>query len=330
MMNRTLPAARSGFNHVVAFEVAKADLVVHILPGGTTATLTNDAKVIRRLLKAELKRTAGKDLGPMLVICEATGGYERTVIEIAAELGIACHRAHGSGVRAYARFRGTHAKSDPIDSGVIACYGRDKPDLVLHKPPRPEQAALRELMGRREDLKKMLGAERCRLEHARLDCVVKSIKAQVRSLEKQLAAIEKEVSRLIAADEEFARKSRLMQSFDGVGPITVATVLAHLPEIGQVPRSTIAALAGLAPFDRDSGKTRGVRHVFAGRADVRPCLHMAAVSAMRCNKVMRAFAERLTANGKPYNVVATAVMRKIIVILNAIVEQGKPWQPAGV
>lgn len=130
----------------------------------------------------------------------------------------------------------------------------------------------------------------------------------------------------MARDAEFAAKDRLMQSFAGVGPVTAATVLAYLPEIGQVPRGTIAALAGLAPYDRDSGKTAGPRHIFAGRAQVRTCLRMAAVSAMRCNPVMRAVAARLTRAGKPYGVVATAVMRKIITILNAMVAQNQPWQ----
>ena len=328
MTTDTTPRPGSGFNHIVAFEVAKAELVVHCLPAGTTTRLANARPAVRRLLKAEMKRNAAQQLGPLLVVCEATGGYERTAIEAAAALGLACHRAHGSAVRAYARFCGTHAKSDPIDARMLAGYGRDKEDLRLHRPPRPEQAALRELTARRADLVQMIGAERCRLEQARLGNVVKSITAHLKALEKERARIEAEIAALMAGDGDFAAKNRLMQSFAGVGPVTAATVLAYLPEIGQVPRGTIAALAGLAPYDRDSGKMSGARHIFAGRAEVRTCLRMAAVSAMRCNPAMRAFAARLTRAGKPYGVVATAVMRKIITILNAMIAEGQPWKGA--
>lgn len=328
MTTLTTHPTRSGFNHIVAFEVAKAELVVHCLPAGTTTRLANTRKAIRRLLKAEMKRNGADELGPLLVVCEATGGYERAVIEEAARIDLACHRAHGSAVSAYARFSGTHAKSDPIDARMLAGYGRDKADLRLHRPPRPEQAALRELTARRADLIQMIGAERCRLEQARLDTVVKSIKAHLAALEKERARIEAGIAALMAADADFAAKSRLMQSFAGVGPVTAHTLLAYLPEIGQVPRGTLAALAGLAPYDRDSGTASGPRRIFAGRAEVRTCLRMAAVSAMRCNPVMRTFAARLTRTGKPFGVVATAVMRKIITILNAIIAQKQPWQGA--
>ena len=138
-----MPAAAARFNHVIAFDVAKASLSLHILPSGETLSLQNDGAAIRRLLKREEKRNRKQGLGRMLVICEATGGYEDAVLKAACELGLDCHRAHGSGVRAYAKFRGRHAKSDPIDAALIAEYGRDKLDLELYQPPRPEEAALR-------------------------------------------------------------------------------------------------------------------------------------------------------------------------------------------
>ena len=123
--------------------MSKASLSLHILPSGETLSLQNDGAAIRRLLKREQKRNRKQGLGPMLVICEATGGYEDAVLKTASELGLDCHRAHGSGVRAYAKFRGRHAKNDPIDAALIAEYGRDKPDLELYQPPRPEEAAFR-------------------------------------------------------------------------------------------------------------------------------------------------------------------------------------------
>ena len=130
-----MPAAAARFNHVIAFDVSKASLSLHILPSGETLSLQNDGAAIRRLLKREQKRNRKQGLGPMLVICEATGGYEDAVLKTACTLGLDCHRAHGSGVRAYAKFRGRHAKNDPIDAALLAEYGRDKPDLELYQPP---------------------------------------------------------------------------------------------------------------------------------------------------------------------------------------------------
>ena len=172
-----MPAAAARFNHVIAFDVSKASLSLHILPSGETLSLQNDGAAIRRLLKREQKRNCKQGLGSMLVICEATGGYEDAVLKTASELGLDCHRAHGSGVRAYAKFRGRHAKNDPIDAALIAGYGRDKPDLELYQPPRPEEAALRALMGRRTELKDMIQAETCRIEHASLKAVRVSLES---------------------------------------------------------------------------------------------------------------------------------------------------------
>jgi transposase len=194
-----------------AFDVSKASLSLHILPSGETLSLQNDGAAIRRLLKREQKRNRKQGLGPMLVICEATGGYEDAVLKTASELGLDCHRAHGSGVRAYAKFRGRHAKNDPIDAALIAEYGRDKPDLELYQPPRPEEAALRALMGRRTELKDMIQAETCRIEHASLKAVRVSLESHLAALKDQLALIEKDIRALTRRDEAFNKRSRLMQ-----------------------------------------------------------------------------------------------------------------------
>jgi transposase len=323
-----MPAVAARFNHVIAFDVAKDSLSVHILPSGESLTAPNTLASARRLLRREHKRNAKLGLGPLLVICEATGGYESSVLATACELKLACHRAHGSSVRAYAKFRGRHAKSDPIDGCLIAEYGRDKPDLRLYAPPRPEQAALRELMGRRAELQTMIGAEQGRLEHAALKAVRRSLEKHLRMLEKELLAIEKEIKALARRDEALSRHAELMQTLCGVGSVTALTLLAFMPELGSIPAATAVALAGLAPYDRDSGKERGRRRIFAGRAQVRSCLFMAARAAIRRHEVFRSFAERLTKKGKPYKVVVTAVMRKLIVILSAMLKAGEPWKHA--
>lgn len=323
-----MPAAAARFNHVIAFDVAKATLSLHILPTGESLCLENDGAAIRRLLKREQKRNRKQGLGPMLVICEATGGYEDAVLKAASELGLECHLAHGSSVRAYAKFRGRHAKSDPIDAFLIAEYGRDKPDLRLYKPPRPEESALRALMGRRAELKEMILAETSRLEHASLKAVRLSLESHLVALKEQLALIEKEIRALTRRDEAFTHKSRLMQTLAGIGAVAAQTLLAFLPELGQIPSPAAVALVGLAPYDRDSGKERGKRRIFAGRSQIRRCLYMAALAAIRSHAVFRDFAERLSRRGKPFKVAVTAVMRKLIVILSAMLRHNQPWKHA--
>ena len=231
-----MPAAAARFNHVIAFDVSKASLSLHILPSGETLSLQNDGAAIRRLLKREQKRNCKQGLGSMLVICEATGGYEDAVLKTASELGLDCHRAHGSGVRAYAKFRGRHAKNDPIDAALIAGYGRDKPDLELYQPPRPEEAALRALMGRRTELKDMIQAETCRIEHASLKAVRVSLESHLAALKEQLALIEKEIRTLTRRDEAFNKRSRLMQTLAGIGAVASQTIQAFLPELGHPKR----------------------------------------------------------------------------------------------
>jgi transposase len=315
------------FNHVVAFEVSKDHLVVHTLPGDRQVRLPNTPTAVRRLLKAELKRNVSERLGALLVVCEATGRYERHVLAACVELGLKVHRAHGARVRFFAKYLGL-AKTDPIDAGVLARYGARTPRLRLYEPPSPEEAALKELKARRDQIQAMLIAETNRLEHAAHPRVRKSLKAQIAGLRKAFAALDAEIATLVRTHEAFARKARLMRSVKGVGPVTVATVLADMPELGRLSKGEAARLAGLAPINQDSGKTSGRRHIEAGRAGVRRCLYMAALVAMQCNPIIQRFAAGLSARGKSFSVVITAVMRKLIVILNAILRTGEPWRGA--
>lgn len=324
MTPTTTPPTRSGFNHIVAFEVAKAELVVHYLPAGITTRLANAATPIRRLLKAEMKRNAAQQLGAMLVVCEATGGYEAHVLAAAVKLGIAVHKAHGTRVRHFAKAKGCKAKSDPIDARLIALYGLQTEDLVRYVPPGAAVAALRALDERRHDLKVMLQAETNRLEHVRSPLVRKSLDISIRTLSKMLAAIEAEIARLLAKEAALARKAELMRTVPGVGPVVASTLLAHMPELGTLPRGTAAALAGLAPYDNDSGKRKGRRAIEAGRSGVRRVLYMAAVVAIRVCPHLRAYAQRIIAKGRAWKVAVTAIMRKLITILNAVLASGQP------
>jgi transposase len=321
----TMNPTQGPFKHVVAFEVSKTSLVVHSLPADEQCTIANARQAIRRLLRAEVKRNAKAELGSLLIVAEATGGYERHVLDAAIDLGLACHRAHGSRVRFFARYLGLIAKTDRIDARVLATYGLKTERLRLFEPLKPNEQALKELQARREEIQQMSIAEGNRLEHARLASVVRSIKAHIAGLRKALRLLEAEIAALIRADEGLARKARLMRSVIGVGPVTAATLLANMPELGSLTKGEAARLAGLAPINRDSGKASAPRHIQAGRSAVRRCLYMAALVALQRNPVLKAFASGLRARGKPFKVVITAVMRKLIVTLNAIVRDGEPW-----
>lgn len=324
----TMIATHNQFNHVVAFEVSKDQLVVHRLPADERIEIANTAQAVRRLLRAEKKRIAKVEGASLLVICETTGGYERHVLDAAVELGLACHRAHGSRVRFFARYLGIDAKTDRIDVRMIAEYGLKTERLRLYAPPSPEEQALKDLKARRDEVQAMMIAESNRLEHARHASVVRSIGQHVKALKKAFDALEREIAALLRTCEPFARKARLMQSVTGIGPVTASTLLAYMPELGTLTKGEAARLAGLAPINRDSGKSSGARHIEAGRGAVRRSLYMAAVVAMQFNPVVVDFAKRLRERGKPFKVVVTAVMRKLIVILNAILRTEKPWSNA--
>ncbi|MGH6814346.1 MAG: IS110 family transposase [Hyphomicrobiaceae bacterium] len=239
-----------------------------------------------------------------------------------------CHKAHGSRIRAYARYRGMLAKTDPIDARLLAEFGLQTKDLRLYRPPRPEQAGLRRFKSRRDDIQQLLQAEKNRLEYTDDKVVAASIDAVVKTLERQLARIEAEIAAPIDSDGELGTRARLLTSVIGIGRIATVTLLADLPELGRLMRGEAAMLTGLAPINKDSGQARAPRRIEAGRAQVRRCLYMAAVVAIRHNPILSAFAKRLTQDGKPFKVVITAVMRKLIVILNAIMRDRQPWKHA--
>jgi transposase len=316
----------SVFNHIVAFDVGKESLTIHVLPGDERFAIANKPKAIRKLLTAQMRRNANLSLGTLLVVCEATGGYERHVLEIGVELGIAVHKAHGSRVRHFARYLGLIAKNDPLDARVLALFGLKTENLRLYAPLAPEQKALIDLRARRDQIQAMLLAETNRLEHVRDASVSRSLKDHIAMLRKALAAFEAHIVAHIQASETLARKAALMRSLKCIGPGTATVLLAYMPELGTFNKAGAACMAGVAPFDDDSGKSRLPRHIEAGRAAVRKALYMAALTAIRHNPIMKSYAEKLRRKGKPAKVAITAVMRKLIVTLNAILRTGEPWK----
>ena len=304
----------------VGIDVAKDSLDVCLLPTERHFTVTNDGDGFRQLVD-ELPAA-----GTCLVVIEATGGYQRRVVAALVAAGHTVAVVNPRQVRDFARGLGILAKTDRLDARVIARFGQ-------HAQPRPieisseKQAELRELVTRRRQLVELRTAEQNRLETATSKIVRKSIRHSIEQLEKQIRQLEETVGQLLQSDPEMSSKAALLQTVPGVGTVTTTSLLVELPELGHLNRQQIAALVGVAPFNRDSGKFHGRRAIWGGRAAVRSVLYMAALTARRSNPLIREFAQRLEAAGKPFKVVITACMRKLLVILNAMVKLNLPWNP---
>ena len=209
---------------------------------------------------------------------------------------------------------------------MIARFGQHVRPRTIEKTPN-KQAELEQLVVRRRQLVDLRTAESNRLETISVKSVRKSIQQVVNLLNKQIERIEKDILALLESDDDWKEKRKLLDSVPGIGPVTIASLLAELPELGLLNRQEIAALVGLAPYNRDSGRFHGRRSIWGGRASVRSVLYMAALTARRCNPVIRRFAQRLEAEGKLFKVVITACMRKLLIILNTMVKNNTHWSP---
>jgi len=304
----------------VGIDVCKATLDVHVLPADQSFSLDYDADGLRQLLDRL------RSLGTCLIVVEASGGYERRVLAQLIDEGFAVALVNPRRVRDYARGIGYLAKTDRLDAKVLARFAQEVRPGSLPKTPQTQQE-LEDLVNRRRQLLFLQTAESNRLETARSKVAQQSIRKVMRLLQKQIEQLNAAIAKLIASDEDWRQKKELLQSVPGVGEVTSATLIAELPELGKLNRQEISALAGLAPYNRDSGKYRGQRRIAGGRASVRACLSMAVVTARRCNPMVRAFAERLQKAGKCYKVIATACMRKLLIFLNSIAKNLVPWKP---
>lgn len=309
-------------DHFIAFEVSKASLTVHVIPEDRQTVIANTEAAVTKVLRLLAAS------GTAFIICEASGGYERHVLNSCAALNLPVHRAHGTRTRSFARYLGLSAKTDAIDARMLALFAQRSEDLRLWKPPSPETAELRALRRRRDDLAQMIRIEQNRIEHAQLEAVLLSLKRHVRVMTQELEELDAAIAKLIVATSEFRRKSELMQSIKGVGAKTAAACLAYVPELGTLTKGEAASIVGLAPHAQDSGKLQGHRRISGGRREVRANLYMAALSDLRHNPSIRSFAARLKAGGKPAKVVITAVMRKLIVMLNGVLRSGEPARTA--
>ena len=268
-------------------------------------------------------------VAPEVVACEPTGGWERNLRKQVRRRGIVFISVHPNQIIAFRKSRTIKAKTDAIDAMLIAAFAADELARRGFRPTVDRDDALTELAARRRQLVDALHAERCRLGLAHAETVRDSIDRLVASLDAELRTIEAELAARVAADPDRARLAELLQSLKGAGPITAFTLIADLPELGQRSAKEIAALVGLAPQTRNSGKIRRQARTGHGRPNVRRVLFNAARSAIRYNPAMKAFYNRLvTENKRPGKVALVAVMRKMLVTLNAIARDRQPWRLA--
>jgi transposase len=305
----------------VGVDVSKHRLDIHLRPSGEGFTLDHDDGSVAALIE----RLGA--LTPALIVLEATGGMEVRLGAALAAAGLPVAIVNPRQVRAFARAMGRLAKTDRLDAAVIAHFAEAVRPPVR---PLPDEATrhLGALVARRRQLLEMLVAERNR-RHAADPVLHGRIDAHLRWLEEALAEIEQDLDGAVRESAIWRAKEALLRSVPGIGHVSARTLLAELPELGSLTRRQAAALVGVAPFSRDSGRMRGRRTVWGGRARLRACLYMAAVAAARgSNPVIAGFYKRLRLAGKPAKLALTACMRKLVVTLNAMLRSGTAWQPA--
>jgi transposase len=302
----------------VGIDVSKKWLDVAVHEPAEGFRVSNDESGIASLVK-RLKK-----LKPRLIVVEATGGFEMLVVAELSRAGLSVAVVNAKRVRDFAKATGQIAKTDKLDAKVLAHFAAAvRPTVRRLRTDEEEQ--LTALLTRRRQVLEMLTIEKNRLVTVRTKRRA-DIEAHIRWLSKSLKELDKEIEEFVENSPIWKEKDALLQSVPGVGPVTSATMLGMLPELGELNRQQIAALVGVAPMNKDSGKKQGKRRVFGGRAAVRSVLYMAALSAKKFNPLIRKFYERLIKHGKEKKVALTACMRKLLVILNAMMHSQQPWR----
>ena len=302
----------------VGIDVSKSTLDVCIEPAVQTLHVAYD--------EAGIKQVVGclKEVNPALIVMEATGGLEVRIATELASKGLPVAVINPRQARDFAKATGQLAKTDQVDAAVLAAFAK-----AIRPQARPlkdaDTCALDDMVGRRRQLIDMRVQETLRLGTAASKPLEKSLNKHIVWLDKRIAEIDTDLSNRLRGSDVWRAKDDLLRSIPGVGAVTTLTMLAKCPELGKLNRREIAALTGVAPLANDSGKHRGKRFIWGGRADVRAVLYMAALSAMRCNNTIKAFAERLKKAGKPPKVVIVACMRKLLTIMNSMLKNNTPW-----
>lgn len=301
-------------------DVSKAVLDTGFFPAGPPGQYANDELGIARCIEELVT------LSPVLVIVEATGGLETPFAVMARAAGLQVAVVNPRQVRDFARATGVLAKTDRLDAGVLARFGAVIRPQVRPAPDK-ETRELAELVARRRQLVAMRAQEKTRLSQAAGSRQKDSFKEHIAWLNERIDQLDIDLTAALRTSSSWKVKEDLLKSVPGVGRVTILTLLSLLPELGQLGRREIAALVGLAPFNRDSGTMRGRRMIWGGRADVRSVLYMATLSAVRGQNAIAAFHRRLVEKGKPAKVALVAAMRKLLTILNAMLKNNSPWNP---
>ena len=305
----------------VGIDVAKAELVVSLLPSAERFTVDNEERGVRTLVERL------RSVTPTLIVLEATGGYELLAVAALAAAALPVVVVNPRQVRDFAKATGQLAKTDRIDADILARFA-DVVRPAVRAIPDAEAQELEALLTRRRQLLEMLQAERNRTGQVfgkGKRVVKKSLKNHIRYLERELRMTDTDLGEMIKASPVWRERDALLQSVPGVGPVLSRTLLADLPELGRLSRREIAKLVGVAPLSRDSGTMRGRRFVQGGRATVRAVLYMATLVATQRNAVIRTFYLRLIAAGKPKKLALVACMRKLLTILNVMVRTAQSW-----
>ncbi len=305
---------------VVGIDVGKEKLDVGVSGEKRVRVWDND-----QTGRAELSDWV-EDQEPHLVVIEASGGYEAAIVSELVQRGLEVALVNPTRVRAFARAEGLLAKTDKLDARLIARFGAImQPEARARRDQA--QLDLNQWVSRRRQLVLMVSAEKNRLQTAPAAIQVDIVR-HIDWLQAEIERLEAQINQAIAHNPTWRETARRVETVPGVGPITASTLVADLPELGQLNRQKIAALVGLAPFNHDSGKRRDKRRIFGGRTSVRCVLYMATLSAIRHNPVIKSFYDRLLATGKLKKVALTACMRKLLVILNTMLKSGQDWNPA--
>lgn len=305
----------------VGIDVSKDKLDVCVLPGGECLQFTNDPPGLGKLV-AHLK-----SLPSCLIVIESTGGYERAALLAVQDADLAIALVNPRQIRDFAKALGQYAKTDRLDAAVLAEFAQRVQPTPQAKIPE-KQRLLDALVTRRRQLVEQRSAEACRLQQATDKFILKTVRQMLQTIDRQTDAIERRIAELLQSDDDWRAKLQVVQSAPGIGPVAGAALVAELPELGKLNRQQIAALTGVAPYPCDSGRVRGKRSVWGGRKKLRSVLYMAALTARRCNPVIKAFAQRLATAGKSFKVIQIACIRKLLVILNTMVKTNSTWKHA--
>jgi transposase len=304
----------------VGIDVCKQRLDVAIRPIGEVLSVANDETGVKHLTKVLRKWS------PQLIVLEATGGYERGATSSLMKAGLAVAVVNPRQVRSFARALGKLAKTDPIDANILAHFAE-----AVQPPVRPvvdqQQEEIGQLVARRRQLVEMMVAERNRRVSAS-GSVQRDIDATLRFLQTRLDKVNNEMRALISKHPEWSLKAKILNTVPGVGSVLISSMIADLPELGSLNHKQVAALVGVAPFNNDSGGLKGRRRIWGGRSHLRSLVYMSVISGIRCNEKIQAFYRRLVAAGKAPKVAIVACMRKLLVILNAMLRTEQEWRSA--